>query len=189
MRFEHEFAVAAPAERVWEIFGDVPAIARCLPGATLVGQESDGSYRGTVQVGLGPMTASFEGTATVDADDSEQRGRISGSGFDRSGGSRGRVEMDYAVSPGEGGAVVSIAADIVLSGTAAQFGRPGLIEELARRMIGEFSSCLERLIAAAPEEAGDVQAGDIKGLRLFLASAWSAFRRMIGRLFRRRSDD
>lgn len=185
MRFQQEFTVAAAPDRVWALFGDAPAIARCLPGATLDGQQADGSYSGTIQVKLGPMSASFEGSATVERSDADRRGRISGTGLDRSGGSRGRVDMAFSVTDDEGGATVSIDAEITLSGTAAQFGRPGLIEEMARRMIREFSGCLERRLAVHPDQVATVEAGEIKGIRLLLASLWGAFtgfvRRLLGR--------
>ena len=32
MLIKNEFEVAAPVEKVWEFFGDIPQVASCLPG-------------------------------------------------------------------------------------------------------------------------------------------------------------
>ncbi len=36
MRFEHTVRVDAPRDRTWALFMDVPAVARCVPGAEQV---------------------------------------------------------------------------------------------------------------------------------------------------------
>ena len=85
--------------------------------------------------------------------------------------SRGSVNVDYSIDPGDEGTVVTVDADVHLSGAAAQFGRTGLIKEMSTRLIDEFVHCVEaKLSAETEEEAAEITAGEVKGLSLFLSS-------------------
>jgi carbon monoxide dehydrogenase subunit G len=182
MNIEHEFTVAQPPDVVWEFFQDVPSVAQCLPGAELLGQSEDGTYDGKLSVKLGPMAASFEGKATVTPDPANRAAKIEGKGVDRSGGSRGQVKVDYSIVPDGSGSKVGVKADVSLSGPVAQFGRTGLINEMSKRLIGEFVECLEgKLAAVGPAEASNIKAGEVRGISLFFASLWSWFRGVFSR--------
>ena len=181
MKISHEFEVARPVETVWQFFQDVPSVAQCLPGAELLDDKGDGTYAGKVAVKLGPLSATFEGEATVRADHDAMRGEIDGKGVDRRGGSRGQVDVTYVLSPSETGTKVDIDAEVHLSGAAAQFGRTGLINEMSNRLIGEFVGCVEgKLAATTVEEAEQVQAGEVKGISLFFSSLIAWFKKLFG---------
>lgn len=174
MLIQQSFEVAAPIDRVWAAFLDVPGVVPCLPGAQLIETLGEDRHRGRVTVKLGPMSFSFEGEATVSVDEADHSGVIEGKGTDRKGGSRGSVRVRYALAP-VGSADdrpsdaptsertrVSLETDLTLAGPAAQFGRTGLIEEVSRRLLGELARCLEaRLLATTPEEAASIRAADV----------------------------
>jgi uncharacterized protein len=173
MKISHEFTVARPMQTVWDFFQDVPEVAQCLPGATLTSENEDGSYTGKVAVKLGPMSATFDGKATVSGDPATHTGQIDGSGADRKGGSRGQMKVGYTM--------VSIDADVILSGAAAQFGRGGLITEMSNRLIGEFVNCVEaKLAATTVEEKAEIRAAEVKGFSLFFASLVAWLKRLFG---------
>ncbi len=186
MKIDHEFQVARPVAAVWDFFQDVPAVAQCLPGAELTEDKGGGTYAGKVTVKLGPMSATFDGEAKVEPDAGTRTAVISGKGVDRRGGSRGQVNVTYALAEEGPGTKVDINADVTLSGAIAQFGRTGLVTEMSNRLIGEFVECLEQKLAAAtPEEAAAIEAEPVKGFSLFLASLVAWLRRLAGRLFKR----
>lgn len=179
MKISQEFVVARDPDTVWAHFQDIPSVARCLPGAQLLGETDDGSYEGKLSAKLGPMTAAFEGTATVTADPASRSARIEGKGVDRQGGSRGQVVVDYRLAADGSGTKVTVDADVTLSGPAAQFGRTGLINEMSRRLIADFVQCLEAsLSAATPEEAAAVAAPEVRGFRLFFSALWAWIRKL-----------
>lgn len=181
MKIEQEFVVARPPADVWEFFQDVPAVAQCLPGAELAGQGDDGSYAGTLSVKLGPMTAAFEGKATIEPDEANRTATIDGKGVDKKGGSRGQVKVVYAIAEDPEGSKVNVDANVTLSGPAAQFGRTGLINEMSKRLIGDFVSCLEgKLGATSDEEAESIKAADVRGISLFFSSLWAWIKRLFG---------
>lgn len=177
MEITEQFTVASPVSAVWTLFKDVPELVRCLPGAELTSDNGDGTYDGRVSVKLGPISSSFDGAATIDFDDDERTLQIKGRGVDRSGGSQGRVNVEVRLVEVDDGATdVTIEAKVTLAGPIAQFGRTGLVKEVSRRLIGDFSECLHaKLDAQTQEEAEAIVSADVHGLSLFLASTVGAF--------------
>ena len=73
-----------------------------------------------------------------------------------------------------------------LAGPIAQFGRTGLINEVSKRLIDEFSECLhKKLDADSPEQASAIEAADVRGISLFLASTFGSFTAWWKRTFSR----
>lgn len=184
MKITEVIEVKSTPDKVWELFQDVPTLATCLPGAELTEDKGDGKYAGNVSVKLGPMTAMFEGEATVAADAAARSGSVNGKGVDKRGGSQGQMKMKYDVEGTDQGTRITVDADIMLAGAAAQFGRTGLIQEMSKRLIGEFVECVEgKLAASTVEEAAQVTAGEVKGFSLFFASLLASIKRLFKRLF------
>lgn len=181
MKISQEFVVERPPAEVWTFFQDIPAVAQCLPGASLEAQNEDGSYEGNLAVKLGPMTAVFEGKCVITPDEPNLSAKIEGKGVDKKGGSRGQVSVVYDLDDDPAGCKVVIDADVTLSGPAAQFGRTGLISEMSKRLIGDFVTCLEgKLEATSDEEAEAVKASDVRGISLFFSSLWSWIKGLFG---------
>lgn len=191
MKITETIEVSRPVDQVWELFQDVPDLATCLPGAELTEDKGDGKYAGAISVKLGPMTANFEGEATVTSDEGAKSGRVAGKGVDKRGGSQGRIKVDYSLETMDsGGTRVVVEADVVMAGAAAQFGRTGLIQEISKRLISEFVDCVEgKLAATTAEEAAVISAGEVKGMSLFFASLGAAIARFFKRLFGGRKSD
>ena len=182
MKINQNFEVSQPLAVVWDFFQDVPTVSACLPGAELTEDKGNGVYTGKVSAKLGPLTASFEGEATVVADPATHSASIKGKGVDKRGGSRGRMSVVYQLKETDGGTEVDIEANVNLAGAAAQFGRSGLIREISNRLIGEFAECLEaKLSAVTAEEAALVQAGEVKGMRLFFQTVGGRIRGLFSR--------
>ena len=121
---------------------------------------------------LGPISASFDGKATVEPDVDTHTSKIRGRGVDRSGGSQGQVAVDVTLTENDSAHTqVTIAAKVTLAGPIAQFGRTGLVNEVSIRLIDDFSDCLhKKLDAGSPSEAAVVEAADVHGLSLFVSS-------------------
>ncbi len=185
MDITEQFTVTRPIASVWNLFLDVPQLSRCLPGAELIEDHGDGSYDGKVTVKLGPITAAFDGSATVATDEPSRSLRIKGRGVDKAGGSQGRVDVTVVLSErDEAHTDVHLDAKVTLAGPIAQFGRTGLVNEVSKRLINDFSDCIHaKLDAGTEEEAAKIEAADVSGLSLFLASTWSAFSSWVKRIF------
>ncbi|RZN35711.1 SRPBCC family protein [Bradyrhizobium sp. Leo121] len=162
MEIKQNFVVAQPLSTVWTFFHDVPSVAACLPGAEYLGTKDDGSISGKVSAKVGPFQASFEGEAKVKYDEEAKKVAFEGKGVDRKGASRGKMSMLCTLGPEGDATRVDVLADVQLSGTIAQFGRTGLITEIANQLVREFVRHAETELgarnAAAAAEAGSPQA-------------------------------
>lgn len=187
MKITKSFEVHSPIQSVWDLLQDIPTIAQCLPGAELTESPGPNHHKGKVAVAIGPMSAMFEGEAQITPNPDEYRGLIEGAGTDSRGGNKGELTMNYQlVSVDPGTTSVAIDVDVELSGPVAKFGRTGLMEEIADRLIGDFSSCIDaKLAAATPEEAEAVVAKKISGVSLFFSSLGSWLSGLLRKLFRR----
>ena len=163
MKISQSFSVAQPLERVWELFQDVPAVARCMPGAELTADKGNGVYAGRLGIKLGPFNASFDGEATVTPRPADFSGHVEGRGTDKRGGSRSRLVMDYRLEPADEGTRVTIDADLQLSGPVAQFGRTSIVNETAAILIGQFVRNVEAQFQGngAEGDAAGISAGTV----------------------------
>ena len=74
MEIENEFTVPAPIDHVWAYLLDVERVAPCMPGAELTEVVDDTTWKGKVNMKLGPVSLSFAGTVTMqDRDDGPTR--------------------------------------------------------------------------------------------------------------------
>jgi aerobic carbon-monoxide dehydrogenase small subunit len=157
-RIDESFVIAAPAVAVWQALADFPKVAACLPGAELAEHDAR-SVKGRLRVKLGPMSASFAGSATVQRDDAAMTGVARGAGTDSGSRSRTRGELSYRLTPEPGGRQtrVSVTVEYDLQGPLAQFSRSNLARDFAGRVVAEFAANLDRALgvgdateAAAP---------------------------------------
>ena len=59
---------AHPPAKVFAMFGDIAAVAACLPGASLTAPPTPERVEGAIRVRIGPIAAAFEGAARVERD-------------------------------------------------------------------------------------------------------------------------
>lgn len=187
MEIVQSFEVAYPPERVWRFFADVPAVASCMPGAEFSEQLDAQRYSGKMSVRLGPLAAMFVTEITVTRNDGELIGVVDGRGVDQRSNSRVQSKLTYALSPRDGGNAtdIRIKADIALAGALAQFGRSGIVQDIAARLTAEFASNLHARLAAqspAHEAAAATVVAPAKELRagsLLLAVLWARIKRWL----------
>jgi carbon monoxide dehydrogenase subunit G len=164
VRIDNEFTVSASIDRAWEVLTDLEGIAPCLPGAQLTGRDGD-VYTGTVTVKVGPVTTAYAGTASfVEQDEVTHHAVIDAKGRDSRGAGNAAAVITADLSPASGNpsqTTVTVSTDLKISGKIAQFGS-GMIQEVSRKLLGEFVDCLEAKLAAqapvVPAEAAVVTA-------------------------------
>jgi uncharacterized protein len=155
MKLTNEFTVAADPETVWRTLLDMEGVAGCLPGATIQATDDENTYEGSMRVKIGPMAVAYRGTATLtEVDDEARRAVISLRAREDKGQGTAMATITNAVQPADGGARVTAETDLHITGPQARFGR-GVMEDVAGRVLEEFSTRLERQLAAG----GDAPAG------------------------------
>lgn len=160
-------ALDAPADRVWAVLRDIPAVVSCIPGVALDGPMTGDVATGRCVVALGPMRASFAGSARVTLDEVARTGKVAGSGRDRLSRSRLDGALSFALHPaGAGASRLDLSMRYLLKGPLAQFGRPALVAEIADRILADVAA---NIAARASGQAVPDRQKPLNGLALLAA--------------------
>ena len=174
-----QFSVAHPPEQVFAMFDDIATIAACLPGASLTASLKPERVEGAIRVRIGPIAATFLGAARVERNPADMSGRIVGIGNDRRSRSSTQGEIRYRLVPIEQGTRVDLSIGYTLTGMLAQVGRPGLVRDLAARLIAEFAGNLDRRLSGT--SPGDATAAELNGIALVFSLLRARVARWFGR--------
>ncbi len=201
MQIENEFDVPAPVDHVWAFLLDVERVAPCMPGAELTEVIDDHTWKGKVNMKLGPVSLAFAGTVTMqERDDQAKRIVLAAKGMEQKGKGAANASVTSWLEQGDGVTNVKMQADIHLTGTVAQMSR-GLLPEVSRKLTQQFADCLLQNMQAAEVQAtgsADVEAvvaapveptaaaKPIGGIRLGLAAIWASIKGFFRRLFGKR---
>jgi uncharacterized protein len=201
MEIENEFDVPAPVDHVWAYLLDVERVAPCMPGAELTEVVDDHTWKGRVNMKLGPVSLAFAGTVTMqERDDQAKRVVLAAKGMEQKGKGAANASVTSWLEQGDGVTNVKMRADIHLTGTVAQLSR-GLLPEVSRKLTQQFADCLLQSMGAAEvqaTESADLSAAvaapveatarpkPIGGIRLGLAAIWTSIKGFLRRLFGKR---
>ena len=200
MEIENEFTVPAPIDHVWAYLLDVERVAPCMPGAELTEVVDDTTWKGKVNMKLGPVSLSFAGTVTMqDRDDVAHKIVLAAKGMEQKGKGAANASVTSWLEDGQGETHVKMQADIHLTGTVAQLSR-GLLPEVSRKLTQQFADCLARSMGAAEviatesadvadearAEQAPVKTKPIGGFRLGLSAIWVGIKNFFRKLFGKR---
>jgi carbon monoxide dehydrogenase subunit G len=157
LELEHTFTIPAPPDKAWAVLGNVERVAPCMPGATL--DSVDGAeFSGKLQVKLGTAQITYRGTARVaDVDERDRVATIEAEGTQARGDGSGQATVDVTVTATEGGSEVNLAAELTVTGRAADFEETALTD-VGQRVLDKLSACLAEEVAGsgAPEPSARV---------------------------------
>ena len=157
MELQNEFTVPAPVSEVWKTLLDVNGIAPCIPGATVDRVEGD-EVAGRVKVKVGPITASYAGTARfVAKDESAHRFVLEATGRETRGSGSASATVEAQMSEQGSATHVTVGTTLEISGRQAQFGR-GVMADVASKLTEQFAACLARKVSG--EDAGKAAPDD-----------------------------
>ena len=179
MLIKNDFEVAAPVDRVWKFFDDIPQVAACLPGTELTKELGDDKYEGRVAVRMGPVRLQFGGTAEItERDQAAKRVVIHASG-------EASMVVTATLAGAGRGTKVGVTQDLQLAGAAAQYGR-GMISDVTAVLMRDFSANMAARIDAAERGETPAQASTASpagGFTLGLRAAILALQRVFRRFF------
>jgi carbon monoxide dehydrogenase subunit G len=162
---ENDFDVAASPGDVYALMLDPERVGTCITGAEVIGRRDDGSYDAKVTVKLGPVRMTYRGTIAITETDPEARTAVMlAKGAEERGQGTAQATLAMSVAEREGGGShVKVSADLLVTGRVAQMGR-GVMQDVARRMIGQMAQNMEALLTGgAPVESDAVKAGSLLG--------------------------
>lgn len=158
LKFENSFVIKAPIARVWAYLTDPYRVAPALPGAAITEKTDDRTYKGTITVKVGPVSAKYKGVAVFEKlDAATHTAEISAKGQDLSGRGGADMKMTSVLAeraPGE--TEVTIVSDVNVTGIIAQFGR-GLMQDVSDQMLKRFTDAMRAELegASAATDATD----------------------------------
>ena len=155
VQLEEAFDLPVTRDTAWSAFRDVTMLVSCLPGAKLTSAPDADPLQIVFSVKLGPIVTNFAGQGkVVYAED--YSGSFSGNGTDRATNSRVKGEAKFSLSEIGGSTRVQVLVDYALTGALAQFGRPGIVKEIAANITQQFAANLRaRLAERMPQPGSD----------------------------------
>ena len=142
MILDGEFTFRAARRAVWVLLQDPDVLVKAMPGAQRLVATGDGTYEGTIRIGVGPVTAA-QWTLTVALHDRaepasygmkvESRGPL---GF-----TRGSASVELVDEPG--GTRMRYRADMQIGGKVAGIGQR-LLDQVAKMLTRQGLEALSR---------------------------------------------
>lgn len=163
MDLENSFTVPADVDTAWQTLLDVEAIAPCMPGATLDSIDGD-DFSGKVKVKLGPVSMVYGGNASfLSKDEASHTAVIEGTGKESRGPGTAQAKVSITLTEeGPSSTRVDVSTDLTITGKAAQFGK-GVMQDVASRLVGQFATNLEGVIASRSAAAVESTASEMTG--------------------------
>jgi uncharacterized protein len=162
MKFEDSFDVPVALPEAWDALTDIERVYPCLPGAQL-SEIRDNEFHGLVTLKLGPITASYKGTARFESLD-RPNGRlvIRAEGRDRHGQGTAKARVTAAlIAQGDASTRVEMVNEVDITGKAAQFGR-GILTDVSKEIMSQFADNLRDVVGPSQNDNG-AAASDAKG--------------------------
>lgn len=157
MKIQNEIEISAPPDELFELLADVERVAPLLPGASIDEQEDDDTYKGTVKVKVGPITASYQGTLYFrEIDYDNYRAVMEASGRETQGQGSAEATITASVSGSDSKSVLTLDTDMEVRGKVAQFGR-GAIGNVSQKLLGQFARNLESQVLSMNEEGSSAE--------------------------------
>lgn len=164
MKLEQSFTVAADPQQVYETLLDVSAVAPCLPGAAVTEERDDGTWAGSFTVKLGPTTAAYTGTLeVVERDDATRHAMLSARGQDKRGQGGASAKIAQTVHADPAGSRIEVVTDYTITGRLARFGRGGMVQDVANRLLGDFADNLQAMLAEQEAARAPAQPAEAAG--------------------------
>jgi len=122
MEFDNSFEVPLPPAEAWKVLLDIKRVAPCMPGAELSEVIDANTYKGKINVRLGPVALTFAGLVKFEhVDAASYTARVTAQGTDAKGRGGANAASVFRLEPAASGSKVLVHTDLALSGAVAQF--------------------------------------------------------------------
>lgn len=157
MRVSGEHAFRANCAQVWEALNDPEILAGALPGARRLEPTGPDEYALTVDVGVGSVRGTYEGTFALTDKQERESCTVRASASGRPGSVTAVASM--RLYDDDQGARMSYEADANVTGPLAGVGQR-LMGAAARRTTEQFLTALDaRIVSGAPAVAAPAEPG------------------------------
>lgn len=159
MKFENNFDVDAPLDRVWEAVLDVERVAPMVPGAQVLERVGDDAYKVAIKVKVGPMSVAYRGKIEItDRDPATHRALMTARAREPRGQGSANADVTMVLDGDDRRTTATVITELDLSGRIATMGQ-GVLQDVAGRLVDTFARNLAGMLAAPePEPSEEVDA-------------------------------
>ncbi len=185
MNLTGEYRLALPREAVWAGLNDPEILKQCIPGCEELVKSGDTEFSAKLGLKIGPMTAKFTGKVALSDIDPPNGYKIAGEGQGGVAGFGKGSAVVKLVEDGQGGTILTYAADSQVGGKMAQLGSrliDATVKKLSDEFFGKFATVVTAPTAQAqpaaaietPAAAPETPAGDVPAPGGLPQSVWIA---------------
>ena len=173
---EHTFRLSR--DQVWAGLQDPKILAAAVPGARRLHPTGPDEYEITVDVGVGSVKGTYEGTFALTDKEEGEACTVRASASGRPGSVEAVAQM--RLTERDGGVLLTYEADATVTGPLAGVGQR-LMGAAARRTTAQFLSALETTIVSPPAEEAPraAPAGEVRGAEVVVAPKGGAETRVV----------
>lgn len=153
MQIEGDYIFNAPRHVVYELLQNPVALEKAMPGATTLTQIDDDTYAAQVDVRIGVVGGTFNGTVKVREKQQDEHFLLVVEGQGAAGFMEGQGDIN--LEDAEEGTRIVYVGQTKVGGKIAQVGQR-LVQSVARKMIGSGLESLEAQI-----EAGEINTATV----------------------------
>ncbi len=149
MVFEQRCVFDASCDALWDLIVKVPEVALCIPGVSNVAPVEGNSFRGRMNLSIGPIRLGLEGTVTIQTQDrATWRSVMRAEAADRRVGGGMKADMSMELREvGNQQSELLISTNLTLLGKLGEFGQP-VIRRKADSILQEFARNLQSRVSA-----------------------------------------
>ncbi len=142
MKLERTVSAAVPPDRLWSQVMDIPAAARCVPGAAAVTPIGPREFKGTVLAQVGPVRFVLDGDIVIATrDDAARHATLRATAKDTRLGGTVRATVDIDVTGSQRGSRLRVSTDIQVGGRIGEFGQ-AVMERKSGQLLEQFVECV-----------------------------------------------
>ena len=147
MKIEGSFTLRAPVGAVWDYLLNIEEMSQCIPGVNELETIDAKTYRGKLEIKVGPIRAAFGGTVTLLEVEPPHRIVAAIEAADRRNASQVKATFTSVLNPIADGTEVTYTIDANVRGRLAQFGQ-AVAQSTAKKIAGSFGSCMQKKLDA-----------------------------------------
>ena len=146
MRFENQFDVDAPIDKVWDAVLDVERVAPTLPGAQVLERTGEDAYQVAMKVRVGPMSMTYRGEVEIaERDEEAHRAVMKARAKEARGQGTANADVTMVLRGENGRTSATLTTEVELSGKAATMGH-GVLQDVAGRLVDTFAKNLATML-------------------------------------------
>lgn len=151
MDFTNTFSIRADVDDVYRTLLDIERVTPCVPGAKVLEQIDERSFKASVKVRVGPVAMQYRSDVEiVSRDDDDHHAVLAVKAREVRGQGTADATAEMRVQPLGDAAEVAVATEVRLTGKVAAMGH-GIIQSVSEQLVDQFARNLATMLEGGPD--------------------------------------